>query len=66
MTLIERDWGHVVCRASKYKFEFLPRLTMSAVTDLLEINFGFLWFQLWVGIWSDRMREFNRRSHDTE
>ena len=53
-------------RISKYKFEFLPRLTMSAVTDLLEINFGFLWFQLWIGIWSERMREFNRRNHDTE
>ena len=56
MTLIERDWGHVACRISRNKFEFLPRLTMTAITDLLEINFGFLWFQLWVGIWSDRMR----------
>ena len=53
-------------RISKYKFEFLPRLTMSAVTDLLEISFGFLWFQLWIGIWSERKREFNRRNHDTE
>lgn len=61
MTLIERNWGHVACGISKYKFDFLPRLTMSA-----EINFGFLWFQLWVGIWSDRMREFNRRGHGAE
>lgn len=66
MTLIERDWGHVAGRISSNKFEFLPRLTMTAIADLLEINFGFLWFQLWVGIWSERMREFNRRSHDTE
>lgn len=66
MTLLERDWGHVACRISRNKFEFLPRLTMSAVTDLFEINFGFLWFQLWVGIWSDRMREFNRRGHGAE
>lgn len=55
-----------MARISKYKFDFLPRLTMPAVTDLLEINFGFLWFQLWVGIWSDRMREFNRRGHGAE
>lgn len=66
MTLLERDWGHVAGRISKYKFDFLPRLTMSAVTDMLEINLGFLWFQVWLTIWSERMREFNRRNHDTK
>lgn len=66
MTLFERDWGFVAGGISKYKFEFLPRLTVVDASHMLEINFGFLWFQIWLTIFSHQMQEFNKRMHDTE
>jgi hypothetical protein len=66
MTLFEKDWGFMAGSISMYKFEFLPRLTMTAIADMLEINLGFLWFQVWLTIWSKRMQDFNRRHHGTE
>lgn len=66
MTFFERDWGFMAGSISKHKFEFLPRFTMSAVTHMLEFNIGFLWFQLWLTIYSRQMQEFNRKNHDAE
>ena len=51
---------------SSYKFEFLPRLSLIEIPHMLEINVGFLWFQLWLTVYSRRMREFNRKNHDAE
>jgi hypothetical protein len=62
----ERDWGFVASCIPRYKFELLPRLTITAVTDMFGITLGFLCFELQIGLWSKKMREFNRRSHDTE
>ena len=47
---------------SKYKFEFLPRLTVTTLTHMLEINLGFLWFQLLLTIFSKPMQEINKNS----
>ena len=62
MTLFERDWGFVAGSVSNYRFEFLPRLTMTSITHMLEISVGFLWFQLWLTIYSREMQEFNRKN----
>ena len=61
MTLVERDWGFVAATASKYKFEFLPRLAMTSIPHMLEVNFGFLRFQVWLTVYSRQMQEFNRK-----
>ena len=66
MILLNRYWGFAAARVSKYKFEFLPRFTLNAMTDMLEFSIGFLWFQLWLTVYSRRMREFNRKNHDAE
>lgn len=66
MKILERDWGLMVGEVSKYNFDFLPRLTMSAVPHMLQFNIGFLWFRVWLTIWSSEMQEFNRNSYDTE
>lgn len=62
MTIFEKDWGFVAGSFSKYKFEFLPRLTVTTLTHMLEINLGFLWFQLWLTIFSKPMQEINKNS----
>ena len=51
---------------SAFKFEFLPRLTVVDIPHMLEINLGFLWFQVWLTVYSRQMQEFNRRNHGTE
>lgn len=66
MTLFEKDWGFMVCKASAFKVEFLPRLTVTLVPHFTEINLGILCFQVWLTIFSRELREFNRRTHDTE
>lgn len=66
MTLFERDWGFMAAGLSAFKFEFLPRLTVVDIPHMLEINLGFLWFQVWLTVYSRQMQEFNRRNHGTE
>lgn len=62
MTIFEKDWGFMAGGLSKYKFEFLPRLTVTTLTHMLEINLGFLWFQLLLTIFSKPMQEINKNS----
>ena len=62
MTLFERDWGFLVVKAASYRFDFLPRLTLATIPQQLEINLGFLWFQIWLTIWSRDMQEFNKNN----
>lgn len=66
MTLLEKDWGFIACNASAFRVELLPRLTVTNVPHATEINLGFLCFQVWLTLFSREMREFNRRTHDTE
>ena len=66
MKFFEKDWGFMAGNISKFKFEFLPRLTVINLTRALEINVGFLWFQLWLTIFDRQLQEFNKRENDTE
>ena len=61
MILFEKDWGFMAAGISKYKFEFLPRFTITEIPHMLEFNIGFLWFQIWLTIFSREMQEFNRK-----
>lgn len=63
--LFERDWGFLNGQVSKYKFDFLPRFTISTTPHMLEINIGIFCFHLWLTIFSDVMQEFNRRNRET-
>ena len=60
-TIIEREWGFVYIEISNYHFDFLPRLTVTDARYMLEVNAGFLCFRAWLTIFSDEMREINRR-----
>lgn len=66
MKFFEKDWGFMAGNISKFKFEFLPRLTVINLTHALEINVGFLWFQLWLTIFDRQLQEFNKRENDTK
>ena len=66
MKFFEKDWGFMAGNISKFTFEFLPRLTVVSLTHMLEINVGFLWFQLWLTIFDRQLQEFNKRANDTE
>ena len=60
--VIDRDWGFAVAEISNNRFDFLPRLTISALPYMLEVNVGFLCFRAWLTIFSDQMQDFNRRN----
>lgn len=60
MNIFERDWGALAARANSNKFEFLPRLTLISIPHMTELNFGFLWFQVWLILWDEEMQEFNK------
>lgn len=51
---------------SGFKFEFLPRITVINIPHMLEINVGFLWFQLWLTIFDRQLQEFNKKRNDTQ
>ena len=61
-TFFERDWGFMHGQISKYKCDFLPRLTITTTAHMLEINIGFICFHLWLTIFSKDIQELNRRS----
>lgn len=60
--IFDKDWGFLTFEASKYKFDFFPRLTMVTIPHVMEISFGFLCFRLQLSIWSKVMQEFNRNN----
>ena len=60
MKIFKKDWGFMAANISKFKFELLPRFTVSELTHMLEFSFGFLWFQIWLTIWSQEMQKFNK------
>lgn len=60
MKIFETYWGTLAARVSPNKFECLPRLTLVSVPHMTEINFGFLWFQIWLTLWDKEMQEFNK------
>lgn len=41
-TFFEKDWGFLHGEISKYKFDFLPRFTITTTTHMMEIHMGFL------------------------
>ena len=61
-TLFEKDWGFLAFEASKYRFDFFPRLTAVTTPHILEISAGFLCFRLQFTLWGKAMQEFNRRN----
>lgn len=60
MILFEKYWGFMAIDTSKFRLELLPRFTVTETTHMLEFSFGFLWFQIWLTIWSQEMQEFNK------
>ena len=60
MKIFEKDWGFMAVKFSKFKFELLPRFTVTEIPHMMEFNVGFLWFQIWLTIWSKDMQEFNK------
>ena len=40
--IFDKDWGFLTFEASKYKFDFFPRLTMVTIPQVMEISIGFL------------------------
>lgn len=65
-TFFEKDWGFLHGEISKYRFDFLPRVTVSQIPHMLEINIGFFWFRIWLTIYSDEMQEFNRTIRESK
>ena len=63
-TIFERDWGFLVGEISKYKFDFLPRLTITTTKHMMEINIGIFCFHMWLTIFSNEIQEFNRRTRE--
>lgn len=63
-TIFERDWGFLVGEISKYKFDFLPRVTVSTVSHMMEINIGIFCFRLWLTIFDRPLQELNRRTRE--
>lgn len=61
-TFFEKDWGFLHGEISKYKFDFLPRFTITTTTHMMEIHMGFLCCRLWLTIFSRQMQEFNKNN----
>lgn len=59
-TFFERDWGFMHGEISKYKFDFLPRLTITSTSHMLEVNIGIFCFHLWITVFSREMQEINK------
>lgn len=64
-TFFENDWGFLVGEISKYKFDFLPRLTITTTKHMMEINIGIFCFHMWLTIFSNEIQEFNRRTRES-
>lgn len=63
-TIFEKDWGFLVGEISKYKFDFLPRLTITTTKHMMEINIGIFCFRLWLTIFDRPLQELNRRARE--
>ena len=61
-TFFEKDWGFLHGEISKYKFDFLPRFTITETAHMMEINMGIFCFHLWLTIFSHQMQEFNKNN----
>ena len=61
-TFFEKDWGFLHGEISDYKFDFLPRLTITTTSHMMEICMGFLCCHLWLTIFRHQMREFNKNN----
>ena len=61
-TFFEKDWGFLHGEISKYKFDFLPRFTITTTTHMMEIHMGFLCCRLWRTVFSRQMQEFNKNN----
>lgn len=59
-TFFDKDWGFMHGEISKYKFDFLPRITAVTTTHMLELSVGFLCFRMWLTIFSRQVQEFNK------
>jgi hypothetical protein len=64
-TFLQGDWGFLHGEISKYKFDLLPRITISDTPHILEFNVGIFCFRIWLTIWSKQMQEFNKNNHAT-
>lgn len=64
ITLFEKDWGCLVFSFCLSRMEVLPRFALSAITGASVVNLSFLFFSLDFTIWSDEMREFNKKSRE--
>ena len=64
-TIFERDWGFLVGRISKTKFDFLPRVTVTTISNVMEINIGIFCFGLWLSIFDRPLQELNRKARES-
>ena len=63
MTIFDSGWGTLVCECSKYKLDFLPRVTLVVTPHVSEVDFGLLFVQFRLYIWGERMRELRKDDH---
>lgn len=61
-TFFEKDWGFLYGEISDYKFDFLPRFTITTTPHMMEIHMGFLCCHMWLTIFRHQMREFNKNN----
>lgn len=62
IVIFEKDWGNLVFSFCFSKIDVLPRLTLSTISEASIVNIGCLFFTVNFTIWSDKMREFNKKS----
>ena len=63
VTIFDKGWGSLVCECSKYKVDFLPRLTLVVTPHVSEVGFGFLFIQFRLYLWGDRMKDLRKNDH---
>lgn len=59
--LFEKYWGNIILSIDFRKFDLLPRVTASFMTNAFIINAGIFGFILNFTVWGKMMRKFNQR-----
>ena len=54
----DKPWGFLMLEISKYKFDFLPRLTVVSAPLALEIHIALACFRFQFTLWSKKMQEW--------
>ena len=54
----DKPWGFLMLEISKYKFDFLPRLTVVSAPLAFEMHLGFAFFRFQFTLWGKKMQEW--------